>query len=75
MTGRAQDIIPGIEQMFDLVYIDGDKREYTEYYNIVIRKIRPGGFIIADNVLWGDKVLDKEHKGPADERVSLSLTK
>ena len=59
LTGRAQDIIPGIGQMFDLAYIDGDKREYTEYYNIVIRKMRPGGFIIADNVLWGDKVLEK----------------
>ena len=59
MNGRAQDIIPGMEQMFDLAYIDGDKREYTEYYNLVIRKMRPGGFIIADNVLWGDKVLEK----------------
>jgi caffeoyl-CoA O-methyltransferase len=58
ITGRAQDIIPLMEQMFDLVYIDGDKREYTEYYNIIIRKMRPGGFIIADNVLWGGKVLD-----------------
>jgi caffeoyl-CoA O-methyltransferase len=60
MNGRAQDIVPGMEQVFDLVYIDGDKREYTEYYNIIIRKMRPGGFIIADNVLWGDKVLEKD---------------
>ena len=62
MHGRAQDIVPGMEQMFDLVYIDGDKREYTEYYKIIIRKMRPGGFIIADNVLWGDKVLEKGTK-------------
>ena len=59
LNGRAQDIVPGMEQMFDLVYIDGDKREYTEYYNIVIRKMRHGGFILADNVLWGNKILDK----------------
>jgi caffeoyl-CoA O-methyltransferase len=64
LTGRAQDIIPGLDQTFDLVYIDGDKREYTEYYNIIIRKINPGCFIVADNVLWGDKVLEKNTKDP-----------
>lgn len=62
MTGRAQEIIPRLKQKFDLVYIDGDKREYTEYYNLVIDKINPGGYIIADNVLWGGKVIDKETK-------------
>jgi caffeoyl-CoA O-methyltransferase len=64
ITGKAQDIIPGLDQVFDLAYIDGDKREYTEYYNIIIRKMRPGGFIIADNILWGDKVFDKETSDP-----------
>jgi predicted O-methyltransferase YrrM len=64
LTGRAQDIIPGLDQMFDLVYIDGDKREYSEYYNIVFGKVNPGGFIIADNILWGDKVLEKSTKDP-----------
>jgi caffeoyl-CoA O-methyltransferase len=64
ITGRAQDIVPKLDQMFDLVYIDGDKREYEEYYKIVIRKIIPGGFIIADNILWGEKVLEKNSKDP-----------
>ncbi|MCU0461029.1 MAG: O-methyltransferase [Bacteroidales bacterium] len=64
ITGRAQDVVPGIDHMFDLVYIDGDKREYTEYYNIVICKTNPGGFIIADNILWGEKVLEKNSKDP-----------
>jgi caffeoyl-CoA O-methyltransferase len=64
ITGRAQDVIPGIDQMFDLVYIDGDKREYSEYYNISIRKTNPGGFIIADNILWGEKVLEKNSRDP-----------
>jgi predicted O-methyltransferase YrrM len=64
ITGKAQDVIPGIDQMFDLIYIDGDKREYTEYYNIIIRKIRPEGFIIVDNILWGEKVLDNNTKDP-----------
>jgi len=64
ITGRAQDLVPGIDQTFDLAFIDGDKREYTEYYNIIIRKMRPKGFIIADNVIWGNKVLDKDTTDP-----------
>jgi caffeoyl-CoA O-methyltransferase len=58
LTGRAQEIIPGLDKQFDLVFIDGDKREYIDYYELSIDKVRSGGFIIADNVLWGDKVLD-----------------
>jgi predicted O-methyltransferase YrrM len=64
LTGRAQEIIPGLDQMFDLVFIDGDKREYIEYYNLIIDKVKPGGFILADNVLWGGKVLDHETNDP-----------
>jgi caffeoyl-CoA O-methyltransferase len=64
LTGSALNIIPSLDVNFDMVYIDGDKREYTEYYNIIIRKVKPGGFIIADNVLWGDKVLDRETRDP-----------
>jgi len=60
MTGNALDIIPGLNQMYDLVFIDGDKREYIEYYQLIIDKVNPGGFIIADNVLWGGQVLEKE---------------
>jgi caffeoyl-CoA O-methyltransferase len=60
MTGRAQDIVPTLDRMFDLVFIDGDKREYVEYYQLIIDKVRPGGFILADNVLWGGKVIENE---------------
>jgi caffeoyl-CoA O-methyltransferase len=60
LTGNALDIIPGLDIMFDLVYIDGDKREYIDYYRHVISKVKPGGFILADNVLWGGKVLEKD---------------
>jgi caffeoyl-CoA O-methyltransferase len=55
-TGRAQDVIPEMKYIFDLVFIDGDKREYCEYYDLVFEKVRKGGFIIADNVLWSGKV-------------------
>jgi caffeoyl-CoA O-methyltransferase len=64
ITGKAQDIIPRLDQMFDLVYIDGDKREYCEYFNVVIDKVTRDGFIIADNILWGEKVLEKNSKDP-----------
>jgi predicted O-methyltransferase YrrM len=63
-TGKAQDIIPGLSQQFDLVFIDGDKREYSDYYKVTIDKVRSGGVIIADNVLWGEKVLDSGSKDP-----------
>jgi caffeoyl-CoA O-methyltransferase len=64
MTGRAQDIIPGLDMMFDLVFIDGDKREYIEYYKMIIDKVKPGGFILADNVLWGGQVIEKDTNDP-----------
>jgi caffeoyl-CoA O-methyltransferase len=60
ITGRIQDIVTNLNDDFDLVYIDGDKREYVEYYNLIFDKVRPGGFIIADNVLWGGKVFDRK---------------
>ncbi len=64
VIGNALQIIPGLDQLFDLVFIDGDKREYSEYYRLVIKKLKPGGFIIADNVLWGGKVLETDITDP-----------
>ena len=64
ITGRFQDVVRDINEEFDLVFIDGDKREYSEYYNLIIDKVKTGGFIIADNVLWGGKVLDKKTTDP-----------
>jgi len=60
LTGKAQEIIPGLKLMFDLVFIDADKREYIDYYNLIIGKVNPGGFIVVDNVLWSGQVLDKD---------------
>jgi caffeoyl-CoA O-methyltransferase len=62
MTGRAQDIIPGLKEIFDLVYIDGDKREYCEYFDLAMSRTRQDGFILADNVLWGEKIFEKDTK-------------
>ncbi|MBL8181329.1 MAG: O-methyltransferase [Blastocatellia bacterium] len=56
--GFATEIIPSLSESFDLVFIDADKPNYSNYFDLVIDKVRPGGFIIADNVLWSGKVLD-----------------
>lgn len=60
--GQATDIIPQLEEVFDLVYIDADKRNYQRYYVLVFDRVRSGGFIVVDNVLWKGKVLpDNAH--------------
>jgi predicted O-methyltransferase YrrM len=69
LTGNAIQIIPILDCFFDLIYIDGDKREYTDYYKAAIRNVRSGGFIIADNVLWGGKALDKNTKDPQSRGI------
>jgi len=58
--GDARQIIPTINQSFDLVFIDADKREYCDYYNLVFDKIPVGGFLLADNILWSGKVVDPD---------------
>ena len=59
--GDAMQIIPTIDCIFDLVFIDANKRHYNEYYDLIFNKVRPGGLIIADNTLWDGKVLEKPH--------------
>jgi caffeoyl-CoA O-methyltransferase len=55
--GEAVDVIPTLPETFDLVFIDADKTNYSNYYNLVFDQLRTGGFILADNVLWSGKVL------------------
>ena len=84
--GDAAEIIPTLDETFDLVFIDADKPNYAKYYDLVFPKMRVGGLIIADNVLWSGKVLNAEdedestqalhdynQKINADERVSNIL--
>jgi len=59
--GDALSIIPEINCIFDLVFIDANKRHYIEYYEAVFDKVRKGGLIIADNTLWDGKVLETPH--------------
>ncbi|MFV9551971.1 O-methyltransferase [Algibacter sp. PT7-4] len=60
--GNALSIIPKLNINFDLVFIDADKENYTNYFNAVIDKLNPGGIILSDNVLWSGKVLDTTFK-------------
>jgi caffeoyl-CoA O-methyltransferase len=57
--GNALEIIPRLNHQFDLVFIDGEKNQYTDYYEVAIEKTRSGGFLIADNTLWSGKVLEE----------------
>jgi len=59
--GDVRKIIFGLEGEFDMVYIDGDKRDYCEYYDCVFDKVRSGGVILADNTLWNKKVWEEPH--------------
>ncbi len=77
-TGSALTLIPTLDEFFDLVFMDADKSQYCEYYDLVFPKIRPGGYLFADNTLWNGAVLnsapptDKSGKGIVafNERVA-----
>jgi caffeoyl-CoA O-methyltransferase len=59
-VGDAKEIIPLLTVTFDLVFIDADKENYALYYDLVFDKVRPGGVILADNVLWSGKITDNK---------------
>lgn len=63
-TGRAQDIVPLLNLKFDFIFIDGDKREYSEYYKLATEHLSAEGIIIADNVLWGGKASESDSHDP-----------
>ena len=69
LVGNAVEVIPTLNEIWDIVFIDADKENYSIYFDLVINQVRKGGFIIVDNVLWSGKVVqeveanDKETKG------------
>jgi caffeoyl-CoA O-methyltransferase len=71
--GDARQIIPTINQSFDLVFIDADKRDYCDYYQLIFNHIPVGGFLLADNVLWDGKVVDPEAAGEEQTRGILEF--
>ncbi len=60
IVGDATKVIPDIDESFDLVFIDADKQNYSFYYDLVFDKVRSGGFILADNVLWSGRIIDEK---------------
>ncbi|MFD2573800.1 O-methyltransferase [Spirosoma soli] len=71
--GLAADIIPTLDETFDLVFIDADKRNNILYFDLVIDKLRPGGFILADNVLWSGKVVEPVKSADQDTAAVLAF--
>ncbi|OYT10370.1 MAG: methyltransferase [Bacteroidetes bacterium 4572_112] len=70
--GDALQIIPNLNLSFDLVFIDADKHNYSNYYDLLIDKLPSGALILADNVLWSGKVLDIEHN---NDRETIAIDK
>ena len=68
--GDALEVLAGLDEAFDLVFIDADKRQYTDYYEVVLPRVRPGGFILADNTLWDGKLLHTVRPG---DKQALAL--
>lgn len=73
--GNAIEIIPSLEENFDLVFIDADKGNYSNYFDLVIDKMNPGGMIVSDNVLWSGKVLEKVEEHDVDTEQILLFNK
>lgn len=74
-TGDALEIIPELEEKFDLVFIDADKSNYVRYFHAIIDKMNSGGVILSDNVLWSGKVLEKVSAKDKDTLVLIDYNK
>ncbi len=75
INGNALEIIPELDDIFDLVYIDGEKEQYPDFYRLTIEKLKPGGFIVADNVLWDGKVVKDASVNDKKTRGIISFNK
>ncbi|HKR06057.1 MAG TPA: O-methyltransferase [Bacteroidia bacterium] len=73
--GNAVSIIPTIAGLYDIVFIDADKENYSNYYDLVFDKVRKGGYIIADNVLWSGNVLKPENEMDEETRALVNYSK
>ena len=69
--GEAVSIIPTLETKFDLVFIDADKENYLNYFELILPKMNKGGIILSDNVLWSGKVLDPVHPNDLSTKIIM----
>ncbi|MAN59108.1 MAG: methyltransferase [Flavobacteriaceae bacterium] len=70
-TGDASEIIPTLEQNFELVFIDADKRNYPAYLEMLLPKLKPGAVLLSDNVLWSGKVIEPLQEEDEDTKALL----
>ena len=73
--GKALDVIPNIDATFDLVFIDADKSNYSNYFHAIIGKMNSGGLILSDNVLWFGKVTEKVDSKDEDTKALIAYNK
>jgi predicted O-methyltransferase YrrM len=74
-VGEALEIIPTLDGTFDLVFIDADKENYSNYFELVVPKMKSGGIILSDNVLWSGKVLEQPKKDDVDTPALIAYNK
>jgi caffeoyl-CoA O-methyltransferase len=73
--GEAVDIIPTLDMKFDLVFIDADKENYINYFELIVPKMNKGGIILSDNVLWSGKVLEPLNPKDTSTKILLEYNK
>ena len=71
--GYAYGLIPTHRETWDMAFIDANKRHYTAYIEALLPRMRPGGYIIADNTLWGGKIIDESHNHDAQSRGIMAF--
>ncbi len=74
-VGNALDIVPTLNKKFDLVFIDADKENYINYWNLIVPMMNKGGIILSDNVLWSGKVLEEVQKNDKSTPILLEFNK
>lgn len=74
-VGNALDIIPQLNKKFDLVFIDADKENYINYWNLIVPMMNKGGIILSDNVLWSGKVLEEIKKNDKSTPILIAYNK
>lgn len=75
LIGNALDIIPTLNEKFDLVFIDADKENYSTYFKMIIGKMNSGGVILSDNVLWSGKVIEEIEPNDKDTKALVEFNK
>lgn len=73
--GDALEIIPKLDNTFDLIFIDADKENYPQYFHLVINKLNKGGILLSDNVLWSGKVIEPLEKNDASTKALLDYNR